>query len=139
MASDYVVTVDGGGGERNQAGPCYCSVLFGAGDGSWTNDIETCDLPHCKSNNEGEYAAVIAGLEIIKEWMDTNAFGFPGGITVLVRSDSELVVKQCRGEYRVKAANLKPFHARVMELVQEFKEVRFEWVTGKEMKRILGH
>lgn len=136
MASDYVVTVDGGGGERNQAGPCYCSVRVDY-PGNYSK-ISRYDLPGCKTNNEAEYASVIAGLDNIKEYL------VRAGIrielqTVLIRSDSQLVIHQCRGQWRVKAENLKPFHARVMELVREFREVKFEWVTGTEMKRILGH
>lgn len=59
------------------------------------------------TNNEAEYRAVIAALE--------KAIGL-GARQVALNSDSELVVKQIKGSYRVKKAALKPLHQRVMKL-----------------------
>ena len=46
--------------------------------------------------------------------------------------DSELVVKQMRGEYRVKEPSLKPQHAKVKQLVADFAAVRFVHVPREE-------
>ena len=47
---------------------------------------------------------------------------------LVVKSDSELVVKQVRGEYRVKQEHLKPLHARAAALMREIPEARIEHV-----------
>lgn len=59
------------------------------------------------TNNQAEYRAVIAALE--------KAIGL-GARQVTLNSDSELVVKQIQGSYRVKKAALKPLYRRVKEL-----------------------
>lgn len=59
------------------------------------------------TNNQAEYGAIIAALE---EAMRL------GTRQIVLNSDSELVVKQIRGEYRVKKATLKPLYQRVKQL-----------------------
>jgi len=67
------------------------------------------------TNNVAEYEALIWGLENVR------AHGFTD---VSVFADSELLVKQIKGLYRVKNAGLRPLFMRAMELVREFG--RFE-------------
>lgn len=59
------------------------------------------------TNNQAEYGAIIAALE------EATRLGIRH---VELNSDSELVVKQIRGEYRVKKATLKPLFQRVKRL-----------------------
>ena len=59
------------------------------------------------TNNQAEYRAVIAALE---------AAIASGANQVEVNSDSELVVKQISGKYRVKKATLQPLHQKVKQL-----------------------
>ncbi|HVR83527.1 MAG TPA: ribonuclease HI family protein, partial [Planctomycetota bacterium] len=47
---------------------------------------------------------------------------------VIVRGDSDLVIKQVNGEYKVKSALLAPLHGRVKELAGDLPNVRFEWI-----------
>ena len=54
------------------------------------------------TNNVAEYRALIAGLE---------AAARRGAVPLVVRMDSELVIRQMTGEYRVKNEGLKPLHA----------------------------
>ena len=60
------------------------------------------------TNNQAEYRAIIAALE--------RAISL-GVNRVEMHSDSELVVKQINGKYRVKKPALKPLHQRVKQLV----------------------
>ncbi len=74
------------------------------------------------TNNVAEYEALAWGLDNLVKL---------GHHEVSVRCDSELVVKQVRGEYRVKKADLKPLHGRVLELLAgladyDIKHVRRE-------------
>ncbi|XP_058221013.1 uncharacterized protein LOC131331161 [Rhododendron vialii] len=66
------------------------------------------------SNNEAEYEAVIAVLEL--------ALQIPIE-ELLVCGDSELVIKQLCGEYIVKKASLAPYHERASQLLSQFKKV----------------
>jgi ribonuclease HI len=66
------------------------------------------------TNNVAEYRALIAGLETALEC----------GIAHLeVRLDSQLLVRQVTGEYRVKAANLKPLALQASRLLRRFDRV----------------
>ncbi|HZL06878.1 MAG TPA: ribonuclease HI family protein [Coriobacteriia bacterium] len=81
------------------------------------------------TNNVAEYEALLAGLCAARA---------VGADELLVRADSELVVKQMRGEYRVKHPNLKPLFVRAQELVRGFALVRFEHVRRAENARADG-
>jgi ribonuclease HI len=63
------------------------------------------------TNNRAEYKALIGGLESARE-MECSA--------VEARGDSELVVKQVRGEYSVNEPALRPLRDRARELAGEF-------------------
>ncbi len=76
--------------------------------------------PHA-SNNVAEYAGAIAALE----WLARQGYRGP----VLVRGDSQLVLRQMEGRYRVRADHLKAYHAQLSDLVRRFSEVRFEWIS----------
>jgi len=78
------------------------------------------------TNNVAEYEALLAGLRTAR------ALGVD---ELLVRADSELVVKQMRGEYRVKHPNLRPLFVAAQELVRGFSKVRFEHVRRADNAR----
>ena len=70
------------------------------------------------TNNEAEYAAIIAALELARH----------DGLTgVLIRSDSELCVKQIKGAYQVKEERLRPLRDRAARLLNDVRG-RIEWV-----------
>ncbi|MEL7087003.1 MAG: ribonuclease HI family protein [Planctomycetota bacterium] len=63
------------------------------------------------TNNVAEYNGLIKGLEVANEL---------GAKRILVVSDSELMVKQINGQYRVKAENLKPLYQDAVKLLGRF-------------------
>jgi ribonuclease HI len=65
------------------------------------------------TNNRAEYEALVRALEIAAE------YGFEA---VEVRGDSELIVKQVRGEYDVNNPELREYRVRVRELLDRFEE-----------------
>ena len=75
------------------------------------------------TNNVAEYQAVIDGLE-------TATRHHPD--LLILRADSQLLIRQLEGRYRVKSPNLKPLYARVRELLETFPEVRVEHVPRAE-------
>ena len=64
-----------------------------------------------QTNNVAEYRALLAALEIAER---------VGAERVEIVSDSELLVKQMRGEYKVKNEGLRPLYEEAQELAREF-------------------
>src|SRR5512135_2121727 len=60
------------------------------------------------TNNEAEYRGLLAGLD---------AALAHGASQLEIRLDSELLVAQLEGDYRIRAANLKPLHAQVKKKI----------------------
>ena len=72
------------------------------------------------TNNQAEYQGLILGLsQVIK------LAKIPAIIDLTVHMDSELVIKQMLGEYRVKEATLVPLHTKAGGLAKKFGRVTF--------------
>jgi len=72
------------------------------------------------TNNIAEYMALIRGLEeaLIRGFKDVHVF-----------SDSELLVRQMNGEYKVKHENLVPLHYHILEMVNRLESFSIKHVT----------
>ncbi len=70
-----------------------------------------------RTNNEAEYIAFIEALK-----RAGTEYGY--GSEIDLCSDSELMVKQLRGEYKVKDAKIKAYHSEARALMERFKVVR---------------
>lgn len=77
------------------------------------------------TNNQAEYTALYKGLQRALEESVTHLGCF---------LDSELVVKQLAGEYRVKNEGLKPLYDKVCGLTSKFEKVSFEHVPREKNK-----
>jgi probable phosphoglycerate mutase len=105
------------GGARGNPGP--------AGYGVWIENAAGEQIAELHgglgvaTNNVAEYNALLAALQ----WAIDR-----GVRDVLVRADSELLVKQMRGEYKVRHPGLQPLYVRARLLVIELGNVRFEHV-----------
>ncbi|MHB1286485.1 MAG: ribonuclease HI family protein [Leptospirales bacterium] len=71
------------------------------------------------TNNQAEYLALVAGLEAARK---------SGIKELLVRADSELMVRQVTGRYKVRNAGLLHHYQKVQDLVKSFSRIRFEHV-----------
>lgn len=71
------------------------------------------------TNNVAEYRAAIEGLRLAAE---------RGAHTVLLRSDSRLLVEQLSGRFRVKAPTLQRLHDEARKLLARFERVKIEHV-----------
>jgi len=76
-----------------------------------------------QTNNAAEYEALIWGLENVSK------LGFS---EVTVYADSELLVKQVNGAYRVKNEGLKPLFGKVVVLLRGFSKTRVEHVRREQ-------
>lgn len=77
------------------------------------------------TNNVAEYRGVIAALQWAVEH-DVKSF--------TVRGDSQLIVEQMRGNYKVKNEGLKPLYLQARMLVMQIGDVRFEHVPREQNK-----
>lgn len=104
------------GGSRGNPGPAGYGVRIERADGTV---IELKEPVGVATNNVAEYRGLLAAL----------AWAARQGIDRLhVRSDSLLLVKQMRGEYRVKHPGLQPLWEEARGLARQIREVRFEHV-----------
>ncbi len=109
------------GGARGNPGPAGIGarLLTAAGDVV----EELADYIGKATNNVAEYQALIAGLEIALD----------RGVEHLdVFLDSELVVRQVNGRYKVKDAGLKPLHQQACLLLSKFHEVDVKHVRREQ-------
>lgn len=97
------------GGARGNPGPAGAGSVVLDQDGTVLAEVAHF-LGHA-TNNVAEYTALIDGL--------TAALPFIDGRTVEVRMDSELVIKQLKGIYKVKHPNLKPLFEEAKALIAE--------------------
>ncbi len=77
------------------------------------------------TNNIAEYSAAIIGLEYAVKL---------GACKVKLRADSELLVKQVNGLYKVKNEGLKPLYARLKELIAKIASVEVEYIPRERNK-----
>jgi len=78
------------------------------------------------TNNIAEYEAMVAGLQAAIEL---------GIRQLVVRADSELVIRQVTGRYKVKSPGLIPLYQKVRELSGRFDRIAFEHVPREQNKR----
>jgi len=79
-----------------------------------------------RTNNEAEYGALIAGLQLARRL---------GCLEVEVRADSQLMVRQLTGQYRVKNKRLIPLVLEVKKLAAAFAGVTYHHVPRAENAR----
>ena len=104
-----VVIFTDGAAEPNP-GPAAIGVIIKDEQGRLISSVSQPIGP--ATNNQAEYKAIIAALEeAIRLGVDQ----------VDLRSDSELVVKQIKGQYRVKNASLKPLNKKIKQLQSQLQ------------------
>jgi len=112
------------GGARGNPGPAAWGYLLADPGGA---EVEArAEYIGPATNNVAEYQALIAGLE---------AAARRGASPLTVCMDSELVVRQMTGEYRVKHAGLKPLHAAASAAAAKIATLKFRSVPREENAR----
>ena len=108
------------GGARGNPGPAGAGAIIRDELGTTVAAVSKF-LGH-RTNNFAEYEAVIAAFEALSKKVGK---GKIGATEVVVKMDSELVVKQMQGLYKVKHPVLKEQWARLAALAGAFKSVSF--------------
>ncbi|MFL5869715.1 MAG: ribonuclease HI family protein [Solirubrobacterales bacterium] len=108
MANRLVVNVDGGA--RGNPGPAAIAAVVSTPAGEVLESRG--EVIGSATNNVAEYRALLLGIELARA---------RGADEVELIGDSELIVKQVNGEYRVKDAGLRPLHAQVRAALEGFR------------------
>jgi ribonuclease HI len=109
------------GGSRGNPGPAASGAVLVDPNGEVLEEVG--QFLGIATNNVAEWTALLLGLE---------AAAHRGIRRLAVRLDSELVVRQMRGEYRVKHADLQPLHRRALRLLRQFEHVDVRHVPRKQ-------
>lgn len=118
------------GGARGNPGPAGIGVYITNEAGEVVKEIA--EYIGETTNNQAEYKALLRGLEEARELQAK---------TVRVFMDSELIVKQIQGEYKVKNKDLAPLFIGVHNVSQSFQRVMVEHVPrahNKEADRLVN-
>ncbi|MEK9180607.1 MAG: ribonuclease HI family protein [Patescibacteria group bacterium] len=117
--SDLIIYTDGGA--RGNPGPAAVGVVV-------------CDLEHTvisehkkylgvKTNNQAEYEAVLLALEEALKL---------GAASIKFYLDSELVVKQLRGQYKIKNQGIAPLAEKVLALSNNFSSITYTHIPREK-------
>ena len=118
-AKTIVAYIDGGA--RGNPGPAGYGVRIEAHDGELIDEFHA--SIGIATNNVAEYRGLIAALRYAIDH---------GWRNVWVRSDSQLLVRQMLGTYRVKHPGLQPLHREACALAEQLERVTYEHVRREE-------
>lgn len=119
--SDLIIFTDGGA--RGNPGPAGIGIVIYDGEQKIAGIKKY--LGDGLTNNWAEYQALIVGLA------DLIARGYQGR-SLEVRMDSELIVKQMKGEYKVKHAELKKLNTEARTLLAHFPHTTFTHIRREK-------
>jgi len=111
------------GGSRGNPGHAASAAVLVGENGAILREIGR--YLGVATNNVAEWTALLDGLAAAKDM---------GVVRLAVRLDSELVVRQLSGQYRVKHENLRPLYSRAKALLSQFDQVDVRHVRRNENK-----
>jgi ribonuclease HI len=118
MSEPWTIFTDGG--SRGNPGPAaYAYVIKRPGQ----PDIEEMAYLGQSTNNIAEYTGLVQALEHAREL---------GGKKLIVNSDSELMVKQMNGQYKVKNEGLRPLYEQAARLRTQFEAVTIKHIYREQ-------
>ena len=119
-------TIHADGGSRGNPGPAGAGAVVRDHLGNIVASVS--EYLGVRTNNYAEYEAVIGALKKVHEL----AKGKLADTTVMVKMDSELVVKQMNGVYKIKHPDMQAQAARLKELAAPFGLISFAHVFREE-------
>ncbi|MCS7033995.1 MAG: ribonuclease HI family protein [Phycisphaerae bacterium] len=114
---DQTVTIQFDGGADPNPGPAAFGVVILAEDG--TPLITYGKYIGTATNNVAEYNGLITGLRRALTELHARR--------AIVCGDSELVIRQMKGEYKVRNAGLKPLYEEARKLADRFESIEYRW------------
>lgn len=117
------------GASRGNPGPAAVAYII---DGLESGKVEFAQTIGQTTNNQAEYQALVQALTKLSQFS-------PSGYSINCIADSELMVKQLKGEYRVKDNLLRPHYQAIMTIVRDLEKagnaVTFTAVRRSDNKR----
>ncbi len=107
------LTLEFDGGSRGNPGPSAAGVVVRAEDG--TPLVTIGKFLGQGTNNFAEYQGLILAMRKALEL---------GARKVIIRGDSELIVRQMNGQYRVKSPGLRPLYEEAQQLLRKFQSAQ---------------
>jgi len=126
MTNKLIINTDGGA--RGNPGPAGIGVVIKNEKGEVLAEISK--YIGKTTNNQAEYQALVAGIEKCAKLVGEKAKETELDFLL----DSELVVKQMRGEYKVRNVDLQPWFVKVYNQTLKFKKVKFGHVRREKNK-----
>ena len=131
--ADYTIIFDGGA--RGNPGEGYGSYELRT---RAEHRIERLTFGNRVTNNEAEYRTLIAALRAVLAQIIASKAD-PKAATLAVRGDSQLVIFQVTGKWKVKTPHIRPLHAEATALLARFKHADVQWHPRAMSVRTLGH
>jgi ribonuclease HI len=123
MSATDVWTITTDGAARGNPGPAAIAFII---ERPGEKNLEYKECLGEATNNVAEYMALIRALEKARDL---------GGKRLAIRSDSDLMVQQMKGQYKVKNAGLMPLYQKANRLCQDFDSVTFRHIPREENTR----
>lgn len=116
------------GGSRGNPGPAGAGALVRDEEG--VQVVTVSEYLGVATNNIAEYTAVLRALQQLHTLLGSGS----SGASVEARLDSQLVVRQMNGEYKIKHPNIVPLAGKVKEVGKNFKSLTFTHVYREDNK-----
>jgi len=120
MSATDVWTITTDGAARGNPGPAAIAYII---ERAGQKDIQYKECLGEATNNVAEYQALIRALEKAREL---------GGKRLAIQSDSDLMVQQMKGQYKVKHPGLLALHEKSRQLCKAFESVSFRHIRREE-------
>ena len=116
------------GGARGNPGPAGAGAVILNAKGKVLAEVS--DYLGKTTNNVAEYEALVRALAATKELFDAEL----SKMEIEIKMDSELIVRQMQGRYKVKAPELKPRFAQVKMLLASMPHYSFKHIPREQNK-----
>jgi len=127
----YEIVFDGG--SLGNPGEGYGSYVIEGPDGYRAH--EQLSFGNGVTNNQAEYMTLIAALAHLRE----EHLGTARQLRLVIRGDSQLVLNQLSGRYKVRNPGLAPLHREAGLLLETFGGYELVWQPREKSVRVLGH
>ncbi len=136
LAKDQAYHIVFDGGSKGNPGHGYGSfAIFHQDELIKHQALDFAHLGDAVTNNEAEYLSLIGALDHLTKHLK----GETTSASLEIRGDSQLILSQVGGKWKVKRESLKPLHKRAIELIGKFRSANLVWHPRAVSVRILGH
>ncbi|HEU5423211.1 MAG TPA: ribonuclease HI family protein [Nitrolancea sp.] len=132
--ADLSIVFDGG--SKGNPGFGYGSFLLE--DRAGFHEITRLEYGDAITNNQAEYRTLIAALEQALAHAGRRGWA-PAALSLTVRSDSQLVIEQVLGRWKIRHPGLQPLASEARRLIAHFGRADLTWQPRAQTVKVLGH